>query len=104
METCLMKKTLKKHVMFDNFLKSIFADLTVTGITDNDEKVGVITMRFPLRRAKIKNWQKSWTSLIYPRSAVTLFTEILIHKYNTFSTFKEEKNASKDFIIITFTG
>ena len=55
METCLMKKTLKKHVMFNNFLKCIFADLTVTGITDNDEKVGVITMRFPLRRAKIKN-------------------------------------------------
>ena len=55
METCLMKKTLKKHVMFDSFLKCIFADLTVTGITDNDEKVGVITMRFPLRRAKIKN-------------------------------------------------
>ena len=33
----------------------LFADLTVTGITDNDEKVSVITMRFPLRRVKIKN-------------------------------------------------
>ena len=55
METCLMKKTLKQHVMFDDFLKCIFADLTVTGITDNAEKISVITMRFPLRRGKVKN-------------------------------------------------
>ena len=50
-----MKKNIKTANNGCEFFKCIFADLTVTGITDNDEKVGVITMRFPLRRAKIKN-------------------------------------------------
>ena len=52
METCLMKKILKQHVMFDDFLKCIFAYLSVTGITDNDEKIDVTTFRFPLETAK----------------------------------------------------
>ena len=55
METCLMKKILKQHVMFDDFLKCIFAYLSVTGITDNDEKIGVTTFRFPLETAKKNN-------------------------------------------------
>ena len=90
--------------MFDDLFKCIFAYLTVTGITDNDEKITVTTKRFPFKTANIKILQKSLTSLIYTRSVVTLFTQILIDKYNTFSKFKEEENVSKDFIIITFIG
>ena len=90
--------------MFDDLFKCIFAYLTVTGITDNDDKISVTTKRFPFKTENIKILQKSLTSLIYTRSVVTLFTQILIHKYNTFSKFKEEENVSKDFIIITFIG
>ena len=90
--------------MFDDFLKCIFAYLSVTGITDNDEKIGVTTFRFPLETAKKKNLQKSWKSLIYTRSVVTLFTQRLVHKCNTFSRFKQGQNVSKDFIIVTFSG
>ena len=88
--------------MFDALFKCIFAYLTVTGITNNNDKIRVITKRFPFKTAKIKNLQKSWTSLIYPRSAVTLFTEILIQKYNTFSKFKEEKKCLKRFYYNNF--
>ena len=42
--------------MFDDFLKCIFAYLSVTGITDNDEKIGVTTFRFPLETAKKKEF------------------------------------------------
>ena len=55
MENCLMKKNVKTANNGCNFFKCIFADLTVTGITDNDEKISVTTMRFPLKTAKIKN-------------------------------------------------
>ena len=90
--------------MFDDLFKCIFAYLTVTGITDNDDKISVTTKSFPFKPAKIKNLQKRLTSSTYTGSVVTLFTQILIHKYNTFSKFKEEENVSKDFIIITFIG
>ena len=70
--------------MLDDFFKCIFADLTVNGITDNDEKKSVTTMRFPLKTRKIKNLQKRWTSLVWTRSVVTLFTLTMIHKNNTF--------------------
>ena len=99
-----MKENIKTANSVCNFLKCIFVDLTVTGITDNDEKISVTTQSFLLKTTKINNFQKSWTSLIYTRLVVALFTEILIHKYNSFSKFKEEENASKDFIIVTFIG
>ena len=40
--------------MFDDLFKCIFAYLTVTGITDNDEKITVTTKRFPFKTANIK--------------------------------------------------
>ena len=41
--------------MFDVLFKYIFAYLTVTGITDNDDKISVTTKRFPFKTANIKN-------------------------------------------------
>ena len=98
MENCFMKKNIKTANNGCNFFKCIFADLTVTGITDNDEKISVTTMRFPLKTAKIKNLQKRWTSLVQTRSVVTLFTVILIHKNKTLLHKRSKVDAPENIL------